>query len=166
MKRILKIGAAVALALLAIAAIDQRLRPEYYAGKAKQREQEEQREREQKVREIDARLKREGEAAARVPRVTAGELLDAYAANEISADSRFKGQKIHVTGIISSIGKDILGSPYLTLTADGKPAIRSVQAVYPKSEEGSLAFRSKGEKYTVTCICSGLLMNVLLKCGT
>ena len=65
-------------------------------------------------------------------------------------------------GVVQSIGKDILGTPYLALEA-GESTLGVVQALFPRSDESSLASISKGQGVVVSCKCSGKLMNVILR---
>ncbi len=94
--------------------------------------------------------------------VMADELFNAYKANEVAADQRFKGKVISVTGNVQSIGKDILDNPYLTIGAGTMSEFESVQASFPKESGSALAAISKGQKVTVICKANGKLMNVLL----
>jgi len=48
--------------------------------------------------------------------VLAGDLFADYRNNEISADSKYKGKVLAVSGKLDQVGKDITGDPYLTLT--------------------------------------------------
>lgn len=45
--------------------------------------------------------------------VFAPDLVAAYKANEVAADARYKDKTIAVTGDVESIGKDLIGSPYV-----------------------------------------------------
>ena len=95
--------------------------------------------------------------------VTASDLVAAYKANEIAADQRYKNQVVRVRGTVDGIGKDILASPYVTLSGAPEDSFRSVQAFFPKDSESALANIQKGQTLTVRCRVDGLMMNVLLK---
>lgn len=95
--------------------------------------------------------------------VTAPALFAAYDANEISADDKFKGKMLAVTGKIDSIGKDILDTMYLTLSNGEEFAIMGVQAFFEDDAGKQLARLTKGQKVTVLCRCDGKLGNVMLK---
>jgi len=49
--------------------------------------------------------------------VTATKLLQDYEANEVAADAQYKKKIVEVSGTISTIGKDILDTPYISLAA-------------------------------------------------
>lgn len=94
--------------------------------------------------------------------LTAQQLFAAYEENEISADQRYTGKVVLIDGPIKDIGKDILGSPYLTLAA-GEDSPWSVQAMFGKAAESRLAGLRKGQKVTVKCRVDGKMANVILK---
>lgn len=88
-------------------------------------------------------------------------LLFSYKQNEVRADSAFKGQRLRVSGIVDTIGKDILGKPYVTLDRDG---IMSVQCSFPKEKEPELAWLNPGQKFEAVCVDKGKLINVQMDC--
>ena len=95
--------------------------------------------------------------------VSATEISQAYADNEVSADSKYKNQLVEITGIIDTIGKDILGTPYITLKGS-QAFLSDVQCMFPdKSLQEKLGTLSKGQKITVIGKVSGkVVMNVLV----
>lgn len=95
--------------------------------------------------------------------VTAPVLVADYEANEIAADRKYKGQILEITGVVDSIGKDILDSMYVTLDSDERFGITNVQCFFDKSEETNLAALSKGRSLTVRGRCDGKFGNVLIK---
>src|SRR3954468_1002371 len=60
--------------------------------------------------------------------VTADELVQAYKANEVAADQRFKGKILLVSGTVDTIGKDVMDTPYVSFHSDEAFGIRQVQA--------------------------------------
>ncbi|MDX9925554.1 MAG: hypothetical protein RBS48_12395, partial [Ignavibacteriaceae bacterium] len=50
-----------------------------------------------------------------VIKITASQLVADYKANQVAADSKYKGNIVEVTGTISTIGKDIMDTPYISL---------------------------------------------------
>ena len=55
-------------------------------------------------------------ASAQAPiKVSAEALYNAYNQNQVAADAKYKGNLVEMTGVIGSIGKDILNNPYVTL---------------------------------------------------
>jgi len=103
-------------------------------------------------------------AAAETPvdiKVTASQLYAAYRANEIDADNKYKGKILEVSGTVSTIGKDILDSPYVALKTDD--IIGVVQCMLENSEKSKAAGLQKGQRIVVQGKNSGLLMNVILR---
>jgi hypothetical protein len=95
--------------------------------------------------------------------ITAGELYAAYEANQVAADAQYKDKILKVTGVVDSIGKDILDTPYITLTSGGKYEMWGVQCMFDEKYEPELAKLTKGQTVTVQGKCDGYLVNVLLR---
>lgn len=95
--------------------------------------------------------------------VAAPVLVADYEANEVAADRKYKGQILEITGIVDSIGKDILDSMYVTLDSGEQFGITSVRCFFDESEENYLAALSKGRSLTVKGRCDGKFGNVLIK---
>jgi hypothetical protein len=93
--------------------------------------------------------------------VSAPELMSSYTQNEVAADEQYKGRVLIVTGVVTKIGKDILGSPYITLETGQR--ISSVQCIFPTSSSHRLASTKLGSSVVIRGKCSGKLMNVLLR---
>ena len=95
--------------------------------------------------------------------VRAAQLYAEYKANEIAADQKYKDKMLKVTGVVSTIGKDILGSPYVVLTGGGEYEVWGVQCTFSSAYEPQLAKLTKGQQVSVTGKCKGYLINVLLE---
>lgn len=87
------------------------------------------------------------------------ELLYAYTLNEVSADSKYKGKILRVTGYVSEISKDIADEAYITLATGDE--FRKVQCFFGDNEN-QLAEISRGQMVTVQGKCDGLMMNILI----
>ncbi len=83
-------------------------------------------------------------------------LARAYNANEIAADEKYKGKAVIITGKIQSIGKDILGSPFVVVGGSGM--LDGVQCMFAKSATSSLASLSKGRTVTISGTVSGKML--------
>ncbi len=95
--------------------------------------------------------------------VTAPKIIADYKANEISADAMYKGKLIEVKGTVSNIAKDIMDTPYITLSNGDPYGIESVQCMFTKEQEGELAGISKGKPITLQGRVSGKLMNIIVR---
>lgn len=91
--------------------------------------------------------------------VTSIKLMYDYKTNEVSADSKYKGKILRISGCVLDIAKDITDEAYITLdSADGT---RQVQCFFGNNEE-QLADIKRGQLVTVQGECDGLMMNVLI----
>ena len=95
--------------------------------------------------------------------VSAQQLASAYKDNEVAGDERYKGKIIAVTGVVDSIGKDILDTPYVVLSSGERFSITGVQCMFGDEHKSQLAALSKGQTVTIVGECEGKMMNVLLK---
>jgi hypothetical protein len=96
--------------------------------------------------------------------ITAGDLLGAYATNEVAAAARFEGTWVDVGGVVSSIGLDILKTPYVTLGPTDATIMPSVQAIFTKGQDEPLvATFTKGQTLVLRCQVSSKLVNVLVR---
>jgi uncharacterized protein YqgC (DUF456 family) len=95
-------------------------------------------------------------------KVTAIQLAEDYKANEIAADAKYKGKLLEISGIVGSIGKDILSTPYITFQTEQYAIINQVQCMFAKTDEQVLANLSKGQSVTVTGEVSGSVGNIIV----
>lgn len=97
--------------------------------------------------------------------LSAVQLYNEFYNNEIAADQKYKGQTLIVTGVVSSIAKDILGTPYVVLNNGGEFEIWGVQCLFPNTDayKNSLATLNKGNTIKVKGECTGYLLNVMLE---
>lgn len=86
--------------------------------------------------------------------VTARQLYADYDANEVSADAKYRGKAIEVTGIITKIGKDALDQPFVELAARNE--FDSVLASFD-SEEAVVSLK-KGYKLIALCRGAGMTL--------
>ena len=93
--------------------------------------------------------------------IDANELFQAYAANEVAADQRFKGKLLQVWGVVRAVQKDLLNNPFVVIGGTG--ALDGVQCSFPDSAEGALAQLRIGEMIKVEGIVSGKFGNVQVK---
>lgn len=91
--------------------------------------------------------------------IDAEKLISIYASNEVSADSKYKGKILKITGFVHDIGKDFTDNSYITL---GNKELRSVQCFFNKKHENEIGEISKSQYVTIIGKCDGLMMNVLI----
>ncbi len=87
-----------------------------------------------------------------------------YNENEVAADTRYKGQRLSVTGTIVSIERDYEGRPVLHLF--GGNAIFPTMATLNKADIPAAARLKKGDEVVVRCIGAGweMRMSQLERC--
>lgn len=95
------------------------------------------------------------EPAAEALKVTAAEMVQAYADNEAAGDAKYKDKLLEISGTIESINKDIADSTIVNLK--GKDFL-SVMANLKKSEEEKALTLKKGGKITLQCTGGGEIM--------
>lgn len=93
--------------------------------------------------------------------VEAADLYADYEANEVGADLKYKNRLLWVEGVIQSVGKDIVDTPYVEL--EGSGGLFAVQCMFPKGSEAELADLQKGKALIVVGRGAGKLGNVLIK---
>jgi hypothetical protein len=91
--------------------------------------------------------------------INALQVVADYTANEVSADQKYKGKLIEVTGAVDSIGKDFLNHPYVTV-GSGEELELTVQCSLRNGQESAAARLAKGQMVRVRGNCNGKMMNV------
>ncbi len=100
-------------------------------------------------------------APAQAPiKVSAIDLYNAYNQNQVAADAKYKGNLVEMTGVIGSIGKDILNNPYVTLST-GEYSILNVQCMFSQADESQLANLSSGQSVTLEGTVSGETIGIV-----
>jgi RecG-like helicase len=95
-------------------------------------------------------------------KITSPSLYAAYNANEVAADTKYKGKMLEVSGTVDDVKKDILDTMYVTLQSD--EMFGSIQCYFDNQHTSQLASLKKGQQLTITGKCDGYsIMNVLVK---
>lgn len=84
--------------------------------------------------------------------ITAEELLQAYRTDEEAAEAEYKGNTLRVTGMVGSIGKNMVGTPFIKLAGGSIEAWR-VRCMFDKEYESQLSQVTKGQVITVQGEC-------------
>jgi hypothetical protein len=88
--------------------------------------------------------------------VDAKTLWDDYHANEVSADDRYKGRRLRVSGTVASIDKDFMDNIVIRLSTPNQ--FMGIMATMESSERSRAASMSKGQKVTVVCRGGGMIV--------
>jgi hypothetical protein len=94
--------------------------------------------------------------------IDAVRLVYEYEANEIRADSAYKGKTASVSGYVAVVGKDILNDPYVTL-ARGDGQLGQVQCMLSADAVAQASTLNPGQAVTLTGQIDGKMMNVILR---
>jgi len=98
-----------------------------------------------------------------VIKVSAVQLSEEYDANKIAADAKYKDKILEISGVVDSIGKDILDTPYVTLKGR-EYSLFGVQCMFGRADEPELATLSKEEEVVLRGKVSGeLIGNVMVR---
>jgi hypothetical protein len=112
-------------------------------------------------RTASEKAKAEAEFAA-LPQVSAANLHKEYDENEVTADAKWKGKTVVVSGKIHSIEKDFTGDAYVTLSWE-KYGFETVRCDFGKNME-PLKTLKKGDSVKIKGRVNGFLMhNVMIR---
>lgn len=90
--------------------------------------------------------------------ITAKNLASDYAANEVSADQKYKGKVLQVTGSVESINKDFTDGIYIVLTGTDDMGMDGIHCEFSSDHANDAAALSKGQKITIKGIGNGYMM--------
>jgi hypothetical protein len=96
-------------------------------------------------------------------KMTAPGMFAAYDGNAIAADAKFKGKTIEVSGVVQSIGKDILSHAYIGLSGGGDFHIMVVQCYLDDAALPAAAEVQKGQSLRLIGKFDSKFGNILLK---
>lgn len=91
----------------------------------------------------------------------AAQIMSLYKENKVRADNALKGETIIVTGKVDTIGKDIVGSPYVTLDTDDD--FFKIQVYFKSSQVSKLASLNPGQYINLAGRCDGAMGNVIIR---
>lgn len=94
------------------------------------------------------------EVAEKLESYTASQIAKAYNDNTVAADHQFKGKRFKITGTVSDISTDIMGSAYVTMRG-GVNEFMEPHLVLDDSYKGYAAGLKKGDKITLVCLGRG-----------
>jgi hypothetical protein len=88
--------------------------------------------------------------------VTSEQLRRDYDGNEVSADERYRGKVLDVTGIVKAVKKDFRDQPYVELATSNM--FQSVHARFAASDAGELKGFKRGDKLIIRCIGNNVVI--------
>jgi len=91
-----------------------------------------------------------------VMEVTSSQLFNDYHANEVSADAKYKGKTVAVTGTVTLISKDFMDNIVVHLSTPNQ--FMEVMAKVDDSQKTMAANLSKGQSLRLVCDVQGLVI--------
>lgn len=100
--------------------------------------------------------------AIAVGQVDATDLYAEYQANAIAAGERYEEKRWLISGVVTNIGRDLAGTPYVVLGASVLPTV-GVQCLFHDRENELLAQLSVGNTIRVEGEVDGFLISVIVR---
>ncbi|MDI9239890.1 hypothetical protein QLQ15_13340 [Lysobacter sp. LF1] len=94
------------------------------------------------------------QAVEALPEVAAVELARAYEENPSAADSKYKGKRYRVTGMVAGVNTDFFGDQYLTLRG-GQNEFGEPQFQFHEESLAALALLAEGDEVMLVCVGAG-----------
>lgn len=110
----------------------------------------------------------DGHSSATTPlpeamKVTAAQIVGDYKDNGVAADAKYKNKWVEVSGVVDTIDKDILDTPYIALKSYQYAIVDRIQCMFSRGDEAQLAQVSKGQEITLRGNVEGKLGNVIIR---
>ncbi len=83
-----------------------------------------------------------------------------YMANPISADEKYRGKTLQLTGQVGTIDREIDQRTYVTFDID--EYFNNVRITFKKDQESKVAQLSKGQTITIKGKCTGTLLSTVV----
>lgn len=89
-------------------------------------------------------------------KVSADQIRRDYQSNEVTADDRYRGKIIDVTGIVKAVKKSVLGDPYVALSTSNM--FESTDARFSAEDATVLRSFLRGDKVILRCVGNGVAL--------
>lgn len=96
-------------------------------------------------------------------KVESSQIINDYKDNGVAADAKYKNKLVEVSGVVDTIDKDILDTPYITLESYQYAIVDRIQCMFSKSAIAQLSAVSKGQQITLRGRVEGKLGNVIIR---
>jgi len=96
-------------------------------------------------------------------RISPQQLLTAYEANAVAADTKYRGKMVEVSGVVEENGLETMGMPFVMLATEIGMSLFGVQCIFSEKEKPTLGALSKGDEVTVTGTVDGYMGNVIVR---
>jgi len=91
-----------------------------------------------------------------IEEITVDELLQAYYTDRKAAEAEYKGKILNVTGVVDSVGKNVVGTSFVKLAGNSIEPWR-VQCMFDKKYESELAELTRAQIITIQGKCGDYL---------
>lgn len=108
---------------------------------------------------VQTETKKESESI----KVTSSAMVKEYIANEVSADTKYKGKLVEISGTIKDIGKDIVDTPYIIIESNPSDYFTQIQCMFSKSDIETVGSLQKNTAVVAQGEVSGKLGNILIR---
>lgn len=95
--------------------------------------------------------------------VSVEQILKEYEENEVSADNKYKGKKVAITGIVDSVGKDVFDDTYIKIGTGAQYEAFGAQCYIADTQFERTAELKPGDRITVVGYVRDYSLNVVLK---
>lgn len=95
--------------------------------------------------------------------VSVEQILKDYEENEVSADNKYKGKKVAISGVVDSVSKDVLNDTYIKIDTGSDYEAFGAQCYIADTQLEKVAELKSGDKITVTGYVSSYSLNIVLK---
>ena len=96
-------------------------------------------------------------------RLSPQQLLAAYEADEQSADTKYRGKVVEVSGVVEENGLETMDMPFVMLATEIGMSFFGVQCIFSEKEKPTLGALSKGDEVTVMGTVDGYMGNVIVR---
>jgi hypothetical protein len=97
-----------------------------------------------------------------VVEISSSQLYAEYQANAVAADENYQNKTLRISGVVTNIGYDVTGMPYVILPGSDVLGIAGVQCMFNVKDKPVLAMLTKGQLVVIQGKCVGYTFNVLL----
>ena len=99
-------------------------------------------------------------ADSSVASISAARLYAAYEANEVAADSKYKGKELKVSGVVDKIGKSVWGTTFVALKSGDRFGVFNVNCYFDDKHKARAAEVRKGQYISVRGTCNGKTVGI------
>ena len=93
--------------------------------------------------------------------VTAGQLINDYANNQVAADDKYKNQNLEISGVVQSVNTGLINDPYVVI-APNTQTFNAIECSFNSDQEQSFAALNAGQSVTMEGIGNGYMISSVM----